>query len=186
MSSTFYLSLSLTLLMAMAPDARAERTICISNSPRNCSFVGPPHRDNYEDYVSHSHTPQEVASSSCAPKAVESIKVLADETGNSDRKMMIEVSFVGEDSDFNVCVSQKKGDCPSYWPPHKNRFVSCPEKDPHISNDRISDLFVCPIPGPSGQPISRAHRQPIRVMSDVGGGFCGTKMMKVICINAPP
>jgi len=186
MKSAFYFFLGLILLVATAPHARAEKTICISNSTRNCSFVGPPHLYQYEENYSHTHTPQEVASSSCAPKAVESIKVLADETGKSDRKMMIEVRCVGEDSDFNVCVSQHREDCPKYWPPHKNRFVSCPEKNPHITNDQIVDAFVCPIPGPNGAIINRPHRPMIRVMSDVPGGFCGTKMMKVACINAPP
>jgi hypothetical protein len=185
MKSTFCFFLSLIAVMAVAVDARAEKTICISNSTRNCSFVGPPFQNHYEEYYSHSHTPQEVASNSCAPKTVESIKVLADETGNSDRKMLIEVRCVGEDSDFNVCVSQHSGDCPAYWPPHKNRFMSCPEKNPHITNDQIADVFVCPIPGPNRTTISRPHRQ-IAVKSDVSGGFCGTKMMNVACINASP
>jgi hypothetical protein len=183
MKSIFCSFLSLILLMMIAPVARAEKTICISNNTLNCSFLGLG--DYHEEYYSHSHTPQEVASSSCAPKAVESIKVLSDLTGDSDRKMLIEVRCVGEDSDFNVCVSQHDYDCPKYWPPHKNRFMSCPEKNPHITNDQIADVFICPIPGPNGTTINRPHRQ-IAVMSDVPGGFCGTKMMKVACINSPP
>ena len=119
MKSTLHIILSLILLMTMKPVVHAEKTICISNSTRNCSFVDP-RQLYYEEYYSHMHTKEEVASTSCAPKLVESIKVLADETGKSDRKMMIEVRCVGEDSDFNVCVSHAEGDCrPRYWPPTK-------------------------------------------------------------------
>ena len=175
-------AVALILSLANSSDVFAEKIVCISNSTTNCSFRSggiPPNL--YDEYFSHSHSDTEVAISVCAPRAVGPVKVLANETGGGDRKMLLEVRCINEPSEFNVCNAQHEHDCPDTWRFwHGFRFISC-SIGPR-TEDQMADT-MCTITDAAGKKIIRPHLKPVKKMSDVPDQFCGIAMFKVACLN---